>query len=120
TRELPYSGSGTNYLRAAFMQATGDVPAPRTKERDVPEELDLLITRAMATNPAERPTAEEMASTIARIFSLEMPVAQPGAHHFTPVSTTAATIERVAPADVHDAPTAYDELPQRETEEMEG
>ena len=107
TGELPFEGAGTNYLRAAFLHATADVPAPRTKERDVPEELDTLIVRAMATDPTERPTALQMAETIARTFSLEMPTVQPGANVATIVSPEAETVERSVP-DLH----------ERDTEEM--
>jgi serine/threonine protein kinase len=108
TGELPFAGAGNNYLRAAFLQATADVPAPRTKDRDIPEELDTLIVRAMATKPEERPTAQEMAETIARVFSLDMPVVRPGESTATAVSPDADTVERAFPEDLH----------ERDTEEM--
>ena len=116
TGELPYSGTGTNYLRAAYLQATAEVPAPRAKEHDVPEDLDTLIVRALATDPAHRPTASEMTEGIARVFDLEAPVALPGALAEEEVSPTAMTIER---RNVHEAPTQVeDDLAERDTEEM--
>jgi tRNA A-37 threonylcarbamoyl transferase component Bud32 len=109
TGSLPFEGAGQNLLRAAYLHATAEIPAPRLKERDIPEELDTLIVRAMATDPAERPSAQEMAETIAHVFALEMPTVQPGANVATAVSVDAETVEReMPPPDVH----------ERETEEM--
>jgi serine/threonine protein kinase len=103
TGELPFAD-----LRAAFVQQSTNTPAPRMKERDIPDALDAIIVRAMSNEPNDRPSADEMATVLATTFSLEMPVSQPGVQPIEPVSPDAETMERVFPDDLH----------ERETEEM--
>jgi hypothetical protein len=111
TGELPFAVS-SNYLRAAFMQATGEVPAPSTKTSDLPHDLDVIILQSMANNPDDRPTAAEMATAIAKMFDLTLP--GPLA---APVSPDEITVERTA-IEIHEKPTEVDLLPEQDTEEM--
>ncbi|HVS30112.1 MAG TPA: protein kinase [Thermoanaerobaculia bacterium] len=112
TGQLPFAGQTTNYLRAAYMHATGEVAAPSTKTPDLPHELDEIILESMSPQPDERPTAADMAAAIARMFDLPLPGTLGG-----PVSTTDITVER-AKIEIHDKPTEVDLLPEQDTEEM--
>ena len=99
TGELPFGGGAGNYLRAAMLQATGDVTPPRAKRPDVPPALDAIIMRALASNPADRPTAAEMADTIAKAFNLAAAV---------PLTVTSPARVAVRRLDSTEAPTLAD------------
>jgi hypothetical protein len=50
-----------------------DPVRPPHEECDVPVALSELIVRAMSRQPADRPTAQEMARSIAKLFQLPLP-----------------------------------------------
>jgi CheY-like chemotaxis protein len=57
---------GGNYA-LAMMHLTAERPSVRARRPDVPEELDRLVQRSMAVEPAQRPTAGELAALLAQV-----------------------------------------------------
>ena len=66
---LPYQASGNaGYWSVAVMNAVGKPPAPSEVEPSVPPELDAIVLRAMAKEPANRPTAAELKDELLRFL----------------------------------------------------
>ena len=73
TAELPYPRSSSAARSYAHLQA--DPPSPRSRSAAVPENLDSVVMRAMAKDPADRQqTASEFAIDAAGAVDLSAPL----------------------------------------------
>jgi hypothetical protein len=72
---LPFqTSSGAGYWPLAAMNALGRPPTPGEVEPSVPAALDAAVLRAMAKDPADRPTAAELAEELRRFLKDMQPV----------------------------------------------
>ncbi len=62
TGEVPFTADSA--VAVAMRHATDEVPAPSSVNPDVPTELDDVVARATAKDPAARPSCREMAAAL--------------------------------------------------------
>ena len=63
----PFRADDGGYYALAMMHLTAERPSVRSRRPDLPEDLDRLVQRAMALEPAQRPTAAELSALLAQI-----------------------------------------------------
>ena len=118
TGSVPFTGDSP--VEIAMKHLSGTPEPPSAKRPDLPRELDLIVTRALAKDPDERyQTAEEMTADLERVgrglgVSPETEnaataiIARPPSA--TPMPGAATTVTRGAPPPVY---YDYDEEPRR-------
>jgi eukaryotic-like serine/threonine-protein kinase len=87
--------TGDSAGAVAVARLAGDPPAPSGIRRGVPQALDVIVRRALARVPADRPTAAEMSEMLGRFIAEPSapPIAAPipaGAPSASPVHAAAA------------------------------
>jgi beta-lactam-binding protein with PASTA domain/tRNA A-37 threonylcarbamoyl transferase component Bud32 len=120
TGVVPFSGETP--VEIAMKHLSTVPPPPSAKRKDVPRDLDLVVMRALAKDPAERyQSAEEMDADLRRISrgTAISPVTEEAATAIIarPPSTAVTEIKPRAPETVPYAPPPayydYDEPPRR-------
>lgn len=77
-----YPFAFNSYMKTVQAIALGPAPRLKSLRPDAPEALDDLLARAMAQEPAQRPSALQLSADLKRLLSSErllMPPAPPGA-----------------------------------------
>ncbi|HEY4190550.1 MAG TPA: Stk1 family PASTA domain-containing Ser/Thr kinase [Candidatus Limnocylindrales bacterium] len=108
TGQRPFSGDGAAAIALARLTTTP--PRPSALRSSVPPELDTIVQRAMALEPADRyPTAAAMASALEGFLgSGDKPATVAGAAAAAgAVAGAAATQARPTPAPIPYPPSAY-------------
>ncbi len=96
TGQRPFSGDGA--AAVAMARLTTTPPRPSALRPSVPPELDQIVTRAMAFEPADRyATAAAMASALEGFLGAEKPAAAAGAAVAGAAVVAAATQARADP-----------------------
>lgn len=74
----PFDGSQTYEILRKHVQDTARAPSHQAATRvDIPPELDALVLRALAKDPAERPTMAELADALASAHDAARAAARP-------------------------------------------
>jgi protein kinase-like protein len=109
TGRLPFIGS--NRMEVAYATVNAPVPSAAKLNNALPDELDALLAKVLAKDPAQRPqTVRDLLAQMAKLpqrrqapaAAVSAPFARPGAS--VPAETAAMRIVSAPPAPMHGSP----------------
>lgn len=91
TGQKPFQSESEAFWRSALARMKAPPPSLREMQPEIPGVLDDIVRRALAPIPEDRPTATEMAETIAAEFELPLPIVYTS-DELPPMRTPAANV----------------------------